>query len=215
MKFFHSLVPGSHCSVLVLPEVYRFMDFLEDDFCIPYSVLFGSTGDTRWASVYEAFFGRISHNFTCSTRSSPSTSCVCHPSVALLCVWIWQTQASSGKYSGTFVSTAPVAESFVVLFTVPLDGCTIVATATVVTLCSSSASVLRECLRRDVVWWWIFHFWWCLRFGLGQCEAYYWKLTLQLFPVPRRYWVCLRCRLVVKVSLLIVRTILHGTAFCR
>ena len=44
---------------------------------------------------------------------------------------------SSGKYSGTFVFAAPVAEP-TVMFTVPLNGCTIVATATVVTLCSSS-----------------------------------------------------------------------------
>ena len=46
---------------------------------------------------------------------------------------------SSGKYSGTFVLTAPVAEPSVASYTVPLDGCTIVATATVVTSCSSSA----------------------------------------------------------------------------
>ena len=46
---------------------------------------------------------------------------------------------SSGKYSGTFVFTAPVAEPIVMSFTVPLNGCTIVATATVVTPCSSSA----------------------------------------------------------------------------
>ena len=46
---------------------------------------------------------------------------------------------SSGKYRGIFVFTAPVAERTVVSFTVPLNGCTIVATATVVTSCSSSA----------------------------------------------------------------------------
>ena len=34
-----------------------------------------------------------------------------------------------------------------------------VATATVVTSSSSSASVPWECLRRDVVWWWKFHSW--------------------------------------------------------
>ena len=45
---------------------------------------------------------------------------------------------SSGKYSGIFVLTAPVAEPTVVSFTVPLNGCSIVATATVVTSCSSS-----------------------------------------------------------------------------
>ena len=46
---------------------------------------------------------------------------------------------SSGKYSGTFVFTARVSVPIVMSFTVPLDGCTIVATATVVTPCSSSA----------------------------------------------------------------------------
>merc|ERR1712136_313693 len=44
-----------------------------------------------------------------------------------------------GKYSGTCVSTAPVAEPTVMSFTVPLKGSTIVATAAVVTTCSSSA----------------------------------------------------------------------------
>ena len=63
MRIFHSLVPGSHCSVLVLPEVYRFMDFSGRRLlvCFPYSVLLGSTVDTRLASVYEVF-GRISRS---------------------------------------------------------------------------------------------------------------------------------------------------------
>ena len=43
---------------------------------------------------------------------------------------------SRWTYSGIFVFTAPVAEPTVVSFTVPLNGCTIVATAFVVTLCS-------------------------------------------------------------------------------
>ena len=48
-------------------------------------------------------------------------------------------RVSSGKYSGIFVFTAPVVELIVVSFTVPLNGWTIAATATVVTSCSSSA----------------------------------------------------------------------------
>ena len=50
-------------SVLVLPEVYRFMDFSGRRLlvCFPYSVLLGSTVDTRLASVYEAL-GRISRS---------------------------------------------------------------------------------------------------------------------------------------------------------
>ena len=57
--------------------------------------------------------------------------------------------------------------------------------------------VLRECWRRDVVWWW-FSSWWCLRFCLGQCEAYDWKLLLHLFPVPRGCWVCLHAEWLVQ-----------------
>ena len=43
---------------------------------------------------------------------------------------------SSGKYSRIFVFTAPVAELTVMSFTVPWNGYSIVATATVVTSCS-------------------------------------------------------------------------------
>ena len=46
---------------------------------------------------------------------------------------------SGGKYIGTFVFTAPVAEPTVLSFTVPLFGYTIDATATVVASYSSSA----------------------------------------------------------------------------
>ena len=52
--------------------------------------------------------------------------------------------------------------------------------------------LLRECLRRDVVWWW-FYSWWCLRFCLGQCEADGWKIPHQLFPVPRSLGVYACC----------------------
>ena len=81
--------------------------------------------------------------------------------------------------------TAPVAELNVVLFTVPSNYCTIAATATVVTSCSSS-SVCGGCLRHDVVWWWICLSWWFSRFGLGQCEADDWKYTVNSFQYPRR-----------------------------
>ena len=94
---------------------------------------------------------------------------------------------SSGKYSGTFVFSAPVAEPIVMSFTAPLSYCTIVATATVVTSCSSSSDC-GGCLRHDVVWWSR----WCLQFYLGQREADYWKIHRLLFPVPRGRWgVCL------------------------
>ena len=93
---------------------------------------------------------------TCSAQCTPSTSCVCHPSVALVCMDL-ADPVSSGKYIGTFVFTAPVAEPTVVSFTVPLNGCPINATATVMASFSRrQIALLRGCLRRDVVWWWWF-----------------------------------------------------------
>ena len=35
--------------------------------------------------------------FSCLTRSTTSWSCVCHVCVALVCVWIWQTQSRAGS----------------------------------------------------------------------------------------------------------------------
>ena len=67
--------------------------------------------------------------------------------------------------------------------------------------CLCGPFVLRECLRRDVVWWWIFHSWWCLRFCLGQCEADGWKIPHQFFPVPRGCWVCMHAELLVQQHL--------------
>ena len=66
---------------------------------------------------------------------------------------------SSGKYSGTCVSTAPAVEPATMSFTVTLAGSTIDATAAVVFTCSASAdctdsatqNVQRGCLRRHVV----------------------------------------------------------------
>ena len=46
---------------------------------------------------------------------------------------------SSGKFSGTFVSTAPAVEPAAMSFTVTLAGSTIDATAAVVSMCSASA----------------------------------------------------------------------------
>ena len=60
--------------------------------------------------------------------------------------------------SGTCLFTAPVTEPFVMSFTVPWIGYTIDATATVADCPGSAAPFCcEECLRRDVVWWWIFH----------------------------------------------------------
>ena len=93
--------------------------------------------------------------------------------------WFWYGLAdpvSSGKYTWIFVFTAPVAELYVVSFTVPFNDWTIAATATVVISCSSSAdmccgSVCVAILCGGGV------SWWCLRFCLGQCEADDWKFS--------------------------------------
>ena len=63
---------------------------------------------------------------------------------------------------------------------------------------SSAGSLLRGCLRRDVVWWWIFLSWWCFRFYLGQCEADGWKIPLLLFPVLSVRWVYLHAEFLVQ-----------------
>ena len=108
--------------------------------------------------TYAVGFGGFWNYFT---RGSSSWlfpySAICLVRHWVLAVWTLHS-VSSGKHSGTFVSTAPVAEPTVMSFTVPLDDCTIIVT--VVTSYSSSADccgpfVLRECLRRDVVWWWL------------------------------------------------------------
>ena len=95
----------------------------------------------QWLLVRRQFMrlvGRISLFSSCSTRCTPSTSRVCHLCVALF-VYVLADPVSCGKYSGTLVFTAPVAEPTVVSYTVPLVGCTIVAIATIVTSCSSAA----------------------------------------------------------------------------
>ena len=125
--------------------------------------------DTRLASVYE-IFGRISHYSTCSTQCTPSTSCVCHPSVALLCVWIgrpslerevqWDFRVDSSSF-GAYRDV--VHSPFEWLF----HRCHC--------YCRDLVFV------RDVVWWWLFLSWWCLRFGLGQCEADDWKYFFNCF----------------------------------
>ena len=112
---------------------------------------------------------------------------------------------SSGKYSGAFVFTALVAEPTVVLFTVPLNGFIIVATATGVTSYSSSADCFGSaaplccesvCVAMSCGG--FFYSWWCLRFCLGQCEADDWTIHLHLFPVPKGRWVCMNAVLLVR-----------------
>ena len=85
--------------------------------------------DTCFASAPEAFWAEFLALLVFDT--TPSTSCVCYPSVAGFGMDL-ADPASSGKYTWFFVFTAPVAELNVVSFTVPLNDYTIAATAAVV-----------------------------------------------------------------------------------
>ena len=121
MKFFHSFVPGSHCSVLVLPEVYRFMDFSGRRllvFRIQFSLV------RLWLHVWRQFmrlFGIISHIYVFDTKHTIYELCLPSERGFGMCMDL-AVPVSSGKYSGTFVFTAPVAEPTLVSFTVPLVG---------------------------------------------------------------------------------------------
>ena len=92
---------------------------------------------TRLASVYEAFWKNFTHFFVFDTKHTIYELCLPSECGFGMCMDL-ADPVSSGKYSGTFVFTAPVAEPTVVSYTVPLVGCTIVAIATIVTSCSSS-----------------------------------------------------------------------------
>ena len=129
---------------------------------------------------------------------------------------------SSGKYSGTFVFAAPVAEPTVMLFTVPLNGCTIIATATVVTSCSSSADYPDSADPMSCGC--VFVAMSCGGGGFSPDDAYdsAWDsvmptkgITFLITSSTKTLLGVLRCRVVVKVSLLMVRTIMHGTAYSR
>ena len=98
--------------------------------------------DTCFASAPEAFWEEF---LVLVFDTTPSTSCVCYPSVAGFGMDL-ADPASSGKYTWFFVFTAPVAELNVVSFTVPLNYWTIAATATVVTSCSSSTDCGGVCV---------------------------------------------------------------------
>ena len=137
MKFFHFLVPGCHCSVLVLPEVYRFMDFSGRRllvFRIQFSLV------RQWLHVgrqFEAFCNNfITHFYVFDTKHTIYELCLPSERGIGMCMDL-ADPVSSGKYSGAFVFTAPVAEPTVMSFTVPLNGYIIVATASVVTTCST------------------------------------------------------------------------------
>ena len=138
MKFFHSLVPGSHCSVLVLPEVYRFMDFSGRRLLV-FRVQFSLV--RQWIHVWRQSM-RLLEDFLAllvfDTKHTIYELCLPSERGFGMCMDL-ADPVSSGKYSGTLVFTAPVAEPTLMSFTVPLNGCTIVPTATVVTSCSSSA----------------------------------------------------------------------------
>ena len=105
--------------------------------------------------------------------------------VALVCVWIWQTQSRAGSTVVVRVHSSSCGAQCGVVHS-PFEwfyhrchcNCRdlVLFVGRLPWLCGPF--VLRECLRRDVVWWWIFHSWWCLLFCLGQCEAGDWKILL-------------------------------------
>ena len=147
-------------------------------------------------------FGRISHISSCSTRSTPSTSCVCHLSVALVCVWIWQTQSRAGSTVGRLCSQLQLRSP---LWCRSQSLWSVVPSLPLLprALLRQIALVLRPCSagvfasRCRVVM--VFSLLMVLRFCLGQCEADYWKiLHLLLFPVPRVRWVCMHAELLVQ-----------------
>ena len=105
----------------------------------------------------------------------------------------FEDPASNGEYRGTCVSTAPVTEPTVMLFTMPLSDSIIAATATAMTTCLSSAdcsdSAVAMCsvnvcvampcgggsFTPDGAY----------EFSFGQHEADERKTHHQLLPVPR------------------------------
>ena len=94
---------------------------------------------------------------------------------------------SSRMYSGAIVFTAPFAELTVMLFTVPLDDCTIVATATVVPSCSSTADCLAAGVfasRCRVVVEVFLPMMLTILCGTAFCRRG--EIHYQLLPVPRR-----------------------------
>ena len=93
---------------------------------------------TRWASVYEAFWKNFTHFYVFDTKHTFYELCLPSERGFGMCMDL-ADPVSSRKYSGTSVFSAPVAEPTLVSFTVPLVGCTIVATASVVITCSTSA----------------------------------------------------------------------------
>ena len=127
--------------------------------------------------------------------TTPSTCCVCHPSVAGFGM-VWQTQSRAGSTLGFSCSQLQLRSSM---------WCRSQSLSILDHRCHCNCRdlvlfvgrhVLRECLRRDVVWWW-FYCRWYLRFCLGQCEAGDWKFFL-LFPVPRVRWVYLHAEFLVQ-----------------
>ena len=137
--------------------------FLEDDFW--YSVFSSPWFDSGYKlRQFMRLFGRISHISSGSTQSTPSTSCVCHLSVALVCVWIGQTQSRAGEvqWDACVLSSSCGAHCGVVHNPFGrLYHCCHCNYPDLVLFVDRlpwfCGPVLRRCLRRDVVWWWISH----------------------------------------------------------
>ena len=125
------------------------------------------------ASVYEAFWKNFTHFFGFDTKHTIYELCL--PSER---GWFWygfgrpQSRAGSTLYFRVHSSSCG-AQCGVVHS--PFEWLDHRCHCNCRDLVLFGRHVLRECLRRDVVWWW-FYSWWCLRFCLGQCEADGWKI---------------------------------------
>ena len=139
---------------------------------VPDSHLFAVLLVRQWiqfTSVYFGFCGnrdRYAQCLLCLFREIPQMQFldkVCSHFVVQRQVpaFVWTSllwRRGSSPWSICSCSWCSSRTRFLMSFTVPLNSWTIVATATVVTSCSSSGDCpVRGCLRRDVVWWWRFH----------------------------------------------------------
>ena len=88
-----------------------------------------------------AFWNNFTHFYVFDTKHTIYELCLPSERGFGMCMDL-ADPVSSGKYSGTFVFTAPVEEPTLMSFTVPLNGSTIVATATIVSSYSGSRTGL-------------------------------------------------------------------------
>ena len=181
MKFFHFLRTWLSLRCWSCLRFTGLWIFLEDDFW--YSVFSSPWFDIGYTlRQFMRLVGRISHISLGSTQSTPSTSCVCHPRVAGFGMDLADPVSSGSTLFFRVHSSSCGAQCGVVHSPFQWLDHRCHCNCRDLVLCGRH--VLRECLRRDVVWWW-FYSWWCLRFCLGQCEADDWKIQLLISSFKR------------------------------